>query len=72
MTDCTVRPEHFDEFERLNAVVVKLYGNKHELWRAQFNLLTFIEGHPTLVPFMAQAAREKLRARERKEPAHVG
>ncbi|MGH6791820.1 MAG: hypothetical protein ACRECF_03685 [Methyloceanibacter sp.] len=59
---CVVTAVDCDDLERLHKAVVKApltKSGKHALWKAQFALLSFMEHHPTLIPALAQAWRER-------------
>lgn len=60
MTVCTISPEDIDELERLNkALILADAGTKEARWFVQARLLRFIEAHPTLLPYLTAAGREK-------------
>jgi hypothetical protein len=58
MTVCTVNPDDFDTLERLHMDCFKP-GMERERWRAQAQLIRFIEEHPTLLPFLIAAGRRE-------------
>ena len=61
----TVSLEDLDDLDRLNKDLAT--AHPRDVWKCQAKMIRYFEDHPTLLPYLTEAARDKKRAKVESE-----